>query len=102
MVMVGGGLLGGGGMVVWRISPQGSLFPAADGSGGMASSSTLGLAVWAGGLVAAAVPVLSAAILADLRGLRIAILNSFLQLWFMPMYCFTGAYSMARFSDFTW
>jgi len=95
LVMVGGGLLGGGSMVIWRVSPAGDAW----GGGG---ADGWGPAAAAMGAVCAAVPVLSAAAALDPRGLRVSVVNSFLQLWFMPMYIFTGAYAMARFGDITW
>lgn len=96
LIMLAGGLLGGGSIAVWRVSPEGQFWNASHGDfwwGAVASAM---------GLVAVLVPILSALMTTDWRGLRVSTLNSVLQLWFMPMYCLTGAYSMARFSDFTW
>mmetsp|Transcript_878 Transcript_878/g.2656 ORF Transcript_878/g.2656 Transcript_878/m.2656 type:complete len:708 (+) Transcript_878:298-2421(+) len=96
LVMLGGGFLGGGSIAVWRISPEGEFWNSSSGD------FRWGLAASIMGGIAASVPILSALVSVDLRGLRVSVLNMFLQLWFMPMYCLTGAYSIARFSDFTW
>jgi len=47
-------------------------------------------------------PMISSAALMDSYGLLVSIVNIPFMLAFLPMWLFLGAYSLARFADFTW